>query len=72
LAKVSSGPPGVRAYRSKAALKAVLIGSSSAEEAKGAPRWRRKKPTRRSLQQRPIHIEVQLINTLDLQGHMLS
>ena len=41
--KVSSGMPCVRAKRSSAAIKALVIGSISAEEANVAPRWARKK-----------------------------
>ncbi|TMG64547.1 MAG: hypothetical protein E6H81_15570 [Chloroflexi bacterium] len=43
IVKVSSGMRCVRAKRSSAAIKALVIGSISAEEANVAPRWARKK-----------------------------
>ena len=56
------------------AMKALLMGSMRAEEAKVWPRWKRKNEAtpRVGLQSRLVDVEVHAVDAFDFQGHVLA
>ena len=74
LAKVIRGICSCSTKRSTAAMKALLIGSMSAEEAKVSPRWKRKKAGDAAVGLQPglVDVEVHAVDAFDFQGHVLA
>src|SRR5512135_218741 len=74
LANVIRGICSRSTKHSTAAMKAVLIGSMSAEEARVSPRWKRKNAaTPRSVWSRGlIDVEVHAVDAFDLEGDVLA